>query len=369
MKKNTSHKPKPDARGRPKHALMDLNFDITGKPLILSPKRTENLLSPQSESTSLLNPNQGLTEAQISKTKTNLHPPKLGTKEIFLSHSKLSPKSTLGHTLDPKRHNDFIKESPRDYATFAENGTNLTVGNEHLRNYYRPPDIYQTYESESVLKVGDPKNETERILCNKNLECKPLSGAPKANFNPKPRANKTYQELEKPELNPYQYFARDNQDLPNDFKFNLYKKDPALIHQFDPETNHKNSKRLKKLFTNRSNTVPGEIFRGDTIEGYQIFNDKNQKSSIMDYYPEVSSNYTQKPMKPNFASHRAPVSPYLMTNLDLGQSDLGVCTQETGEYSIKNSPRKLKPNISSRGSRSSVSVLKGKLQKDFKAEE
>jgi hypothetical protein len=254
MKKKTTHKPKPkpDMRGRPKRTLIDPIFDITGKPLIIFPKRTQNLLSPQSESTSLLNPNQGSTSAEIFKTKTHLHPPKLGTKEIFISQSNLSPKSTRGRSFDPKRNNDFIKESPRDYATFAQNGTNLTIGNEHLRNYYRPPDTYQTYESESVLKVGNLKSETEINLFNKNLECKPSSGAPNANFKHKPRSNKTYHELDKPDLNPYQYFAKDNQDLPNNFQVNFYKKDPALIYRFDPETNQKYSKKLEKLFTNRS---------------------------------------------------------------------------------------------------------------------
>lgn len=248
MKKKTTHKPKPDMRGRAKGALIDTNFDITGIPLLLSPKRNQNLLSPKSNSTSLFNPNQGSTPAEISKTKTHLHSSKLGTKEIFLSQSNLSPKSSRGRSFDPKRHNDFIKESPRDYATFAENGTNLTIGNDHLRNYYRPPDTYQTFESESGLNVGNLKGETERIFLSKNLEFQPSSWAPNAKFRHKPRANKNNQELERPDLIPYQYFARDNQDLPNNFQFDLYKKDPALIYPFDRETNKKNSKKLEKLF-------------------------------------------------------------------------------------------------------------------------
>jgi hypothetical protein len=109
MKKKTTQKPKPDMRGRSKGALIDTNFEITGKPLVLSPKRTQNLFCHQSESTSLFNPNKGSTSAEISKTKIHLHPPKLGTKEIFLSQSNLSPKPTRGRSFDPKRHNDFIK--------------------------------------------------------------------------------------------------------------------------------------------------------------------------------------------------------------------------------------------------------------------
>jgi hypothetical protein len=72
---------------------------------------------------------------------------------------------------------------------------------------------------------------------------------------------------------------------------------------------------------------------------------------------------------PGFASHRAPVSPYLMTNLDFGPSDQKVFTQETGEYRVTDSPSGLKPKISSRGSRSSWSVLKTKLGKDIKVED